>query len=42
MYKVCFLIVFGIGVQQVSETLSVRILFAALHRQTTLTSDGRV
>ena len=42
MYKVCFLIVFGIGAQQVNETLSVRILFAELHRQTALTSDGRV
>ena len=28
MYKVCFLIVFGIGVPQVSENLCVRILFA--------------
>ena len=38
MNKVCFLIVFGIGVQQVSESLFVRILFAELHRQTTLNS----
>ena len=38
MNKVCFLIVFGIGVQQVSENLFVRILFAELHRQTTLNS----
>ena len=36
MNKVCFLIVFGIVVQQVSENLFVRILFAELHRQTTL------
>ena len=38
MNKVCFLVVFGIGVQQVSENLFVRILFAELHRQTTLNS----
>ena len=38
MNKVCFLIVFGIGVQQVSENLFVRILFAELHRHTTLNS----
>ena len=32
MYKVCFLIVLGIGVPKVGENLSVRILFAELNR----------
>ena len=40
MNKVCFLVVFGIGVQQVSVNLFVRILFAELHRHSTL--NGRV
>ena len=37
MYKVCFLIVLGIGVPKVSENLSVRILWAELNRL--LTAD---
>ena len=37
MYKVCFLIVLGIGVQKVDENLSVRILWAELNRL--LTAD---
>lgn len=37
MYKVCFLIVLGIGVPKVGENLSVRILWAELNRQ--LTAD---
>ena len=32
MYKVCFLIVLGIGVPKVGENLSVRILWAELNR----------
>ena len=31
MYKVCFLIVLGIGVPKVGENLSVRILWAELN-----------
>ena len=37
MYKVCFLIVLGIGVPKVGENLSVRILWAELNRL--LTAD---
>ena len=37
MYKVCFLIVLGIGVPKVGENLSVRILLAELNRL--LTAD---
>ena len=37
MYKVCFLIVLGIGVPKVGENLSVRILWAGLNRL--LTAD---
>ena len=32
MYKMCFLIVLGIGVPKVGENLSVRILWAELNR----------
>jgi len=36
MYKVCFLIVLGIGVPKVGENLSVRILWAELNRLLTV------